>query len=29
VGPVMWAIDLFCGGVGLDGGAVSVRYDDR
>ena len=29
VGPVMWAIDLFCGGGGLDGGAVSVRYDVR
>ena len=29
MGPVMWAMDLFCGGRGLDGGAVSVRYDYR
>ena len=29
VGPVMWTIDLFCGNEGLDGGAVSVRYDVR
>ncbi len=28
VGPVMWSMDLFCGGRGLDGGAVSVGYDD-
>ena len=28
VGPVMWSLDLFRGGRGLDGGAVSVRYDD-
>ena len=27
VGPVMWVIHLFCGNEGLDGGAVSVRYD--
>jgi hypothetical protein len=27
VGPAMWAIGLFCDGAGLDGGAVSVRYD--
>ena len=29
VRPVMWTIDLFCGGMGLDDGAVSVRYDVR
>ena len=29
VGPVMWVIDLFCGNEGLDGWAVSVRYDAR
>ena len=29
VGPVMWVIDLFCGNEGLDGGAVSVKYDVR
>ncbi len=29
VGPVMWTIDIFCGGVGLDDGAVSVRCDVR
>ena len=28
VGPDMWSMDLFCGGKGLDGGAVSVKYDD-
>ncbi len=28
VGPVMWSMDRFCGGKELDGGAVSVRYDD-
>ena len=27
LGPVMWTIGLFCGGEGLDGGAVSFRYD--
>ena len=27
LGPVMWTIDLFCDGDGLDGGAVSVWYD--
>ena len=29
VGPVMWAIDLFCGNEGMESGAVSVRYDVR
>jgi hypothetical protein len=29
VGPVMWVIDRFTGDEGLDGGAVSVRYDVR
>ena len=29
VGQVMLTIDIFCGGEGLDGGAVSVRYDVR
>ena len=29
VGHVMWTNDMFCGGRGLDGGAVSVKYDDR
>ena len=27
LGPVMWTIDLFCDGEGLEGGAVSVWYD--
>ena len=29
VGPVMWYIDLFCGGEVLDRGAMSVMYDAR
>ncbi len=29
VGPVMWVIDIFFCNEGLDGGAVSVRYDVR
>ena len=29
VGPVMWSIDLLCGGKVLGGGAMSVRYDVR
>ena len=27
VGPIMWSVDLFCGNEGLDGGAMSVKYD--
>ena len=29
LGPVMWLIDLFCGGEGSVGGAVRVEYNDR